>query len=292
MSTTTTTTTATKATLNTLTTKSQDIEVPRGPVTSTLIFYAPPPDNSAPWNYVEQPPPGFPQRNYTEHPSTVEISDIRNQESSFSLNTHGFTTASNIPSQCKDFTSEEQIKTVYYPEVEKLILDQVPGAKRVFLFDHTIRRADPDSPRQPVHRAHVDQTEKSARQRVHHHLPSEASTLLESRVRIINIWRPLNGPVVSFPLAVADSRSVTDEAVVGVEHRYPDRVGETAGILHQEGQKWWYWSGMGNEERLFLQCYDSHGGKARTPHTAFKDPRTQEGWPGRESIEVRALVFG
>jgi hypothetical protein len=124
MSTTTTTTTATKATLNTLNTKSQDIEIPRGPVTSTLIFYAPPPDNSAPWNYVEQPPPGFPQRNYTEYPSTVEISDIRNQESSFSLNTHGFTTASNIPSKCKDFTSEEQIKQIYYPEVEKLILDQ------------------------------------------------------------------------------------------------------------------------------------------------------------------------
>lgn len=79
---------------------------------------------------------------------------------------------------------------------------------------------------------------------------------------------------------------------MGIEHRYPDRVGETAGILSQEGQKWWYWSGMTNDERLFLQCYDSEGGKARTPHTAFKDPRTQEGWPGRESIEVRALVFG
>jgi hypothetical protein len=288
---TTTTTTAT-ATLTNPTPKHQDIEIPRGPVTSTLIFYAPPPDNSAPWNYVEQPPPGLPQRNYTEHPSTVQISDIRGQETNFELNTHGFTTASNIASNCKDFTSEEQIKSTYYPEVEKLILDHVPGAQRVFLFDHTIRRADAKSPRQPVHRAHIDQTEKAARQRVHHHLPQEAPTLLQSRVRIINIWRPLNGPVVSFPLAVADSRTVSEKAVVGVEHRYPDRVGETAGILHEEGQKWWYWSGMDNHERLFLQCYDSQGTKARTPHTAFKDPRTGEGWPARESIEVRALVFG
>ncbi|KAI4718369.1 hypothetical protein E4T48_05423 [Aureobasidium sp. EXF-10727] len=271
---------------------SQEIEIPRGPVTSTLIFYAPPPDNSSPWNYVEQPPPGLPQRNYTEHPSAVHISDIRGQESSFNLDTQGFTTASNIASQCTDFSSSDTIKQIYYPEVEALLLSHVPGAKRVFLFDHTIRKADANASRQPVHRAHVDQTEKAAIQRVHHHLPDEASTLLTDRVRIINVWRPLNGPVVSFPLAVADSRSVDENAVVGIEHRYPDRVGETAGILAQEGQKWWYWSGMGDDERLFLQCYDSHGGKRRTPHTAFTDPRTQEGWPARESIEVRALVFG
>ncbi|KAI5270566.1 hypothetical protein E4T47_06041 [Aureobasidium subglaciale] len=285
--TTTTTTTSAKSTI-----RAQEIEIPRGPVTSTLIFYAPPADNSAPWNYVEQPPPGLPQRNYTEHPSTVHINDIRGQESSFQLNTHGFTTASNIPSSCDDFTSDDKIKSIYYPEVEALILDKVPGAKRVFLFDHTVRRADVNAKRQPVHRAHVDQTEKAALQRVRHHLPSEATTLLQSRIRIINIWRPLNGPVVSLPLAVADSRSVKDEDIVGVEHRYPDRTGETAGIKSAEGQEWWYWSGMGNEERLFLQCYDSHGNKARTPHTAFTDPRTQKNWPGRESIEVRALVFG
>ena len=28
-----------------------------------------------------------------------------------------------------------------------------------------------------------------------------------------------------------------------------------------------------------------------TPHTAFKDPRTPEGTPPRQSIELRALVF-
>ncbi|TIA46577.1 hypothetical protein D6C79_05122 [Aureobasidium pullulans] len=286
------TTTTTTSTSTPSIIKQQGIEIPRGPVESTLIFYAPPPDNAAPWNYVEQPPPGLPQRNYTEHPSQVLLNDMRGNESTFQLNTHGFTTASGVHSNCLDFTSDDDVKNIYYPEVEALILDKVPGAKRVFLFDHTIRRADVNAKRQPVHRAHIDQTETAAIARVHRHLPSEASTLLSSRVRIINIWRPLNGPVVSFPLAVADSRSVKDDAIVGIEHRYPDRVGETAGVQAAEGQEWWYWSGMGNEERLFLQCYDSEGSRARTPHTAFTDPRTQEGWPGRESIEVRALVFG
>ena len=92
-------------------------------------------------------------------------------------------------------------------------------------------------------------------------------------------------------MAYADSRSVPDEDIVPVEHRYPDRTGETAGVKFTPKGRWHYWSGMTNDERILLQCYDSKDG-ARTPHTAFKDPRTQPDWPGRESIEVRALVFG
>ena len=48
---------------------------------------------------------------------------------------------------------------------------------------------------------------------------------------------------------------------------------------------------MENNERLFLECFDSEKG-GRVPHTAFVDPRTPEGARHRESIEVRALVFG
>jgi hypothetical protein len=110
-------------------------------------------------------------------------------------------------------------------------------------------------------------------------------------VRLINVWRPLNGPVVASPLAFADSRSVSDEHLEGVQHRYPHRVGETAGVKYSAEGKWHYLSGMRNDERILLQCYDSKNG-ARTPHSAFVDPRTQKDWPGRESIEVRALVFG
>jgi len=179
--------------------------------------------------------------------------------------------------------------------VEKLILEHVPGATRVLLFDHTIRRSTPGASRAPVTRVHIDQTPASAEARVRHHLPDEAEQLLRGRYRIINIWRPLNGPVVAHPLAVADSASVRDEDLVGVEHRYPDRTGETAGVRRNAGQRWWYWSGMRNGERLLLKCFDSDetvGRWGRVPHTAFVDPRTPEGAVGRESIEVRALVFG
>ncbi|EEH39906.2 hypothetical protein PAAG_02094 [Paracoccidioides lutzii Pb01] len=84
-----------------------------------------------------------------------------------------------------------------------------------------------------------------------------------------------------------------DEDIVGIEHRYSNLTGETAGIKHNESQQWYCWSGMANDERLLLKCSDSKDVKGkRVPHTAFVDPGTPPGAPGRESIEVRALVFG
>lgn len=270
--------------------------IPRGSVATKLNFFNPPSDGSAPFNYVEQPPEGQPQRNYGDIEIPVEISDIRGQEHKFTLDQNAFEALQNISSDEHEFTDDDHIKKVYYPEVEKLILDNVPGANRVLIFDHTIRRGGPNAKRAPVTRVHIDQTYTSAKARVRHHLPDEADTLLQSRYRIINVWRPINGAVQSFPLGFADSSSVRDEDLVGIQHRYPDRTGETAGVKHNDGQKWYYWSGMTNEERLLLKCSDSDevvrqsGG--RVPHTAFVHPRSPEGAKPRESIEVRALVFG
>ena len=266
--------------------------IPRGPVTATLQFYAPPSDGSKPFNYVEQAPAGQPQRNYGDKDLPVTIQDIRGYESAYTLDTNAFAALASVPPSTETaFTSDESVKKNYYPEVEALLLKHVEGAKRILIFDHTIRRTSPNATRAPVTRVHIDQTKASAEARVKHHLPSEASELLKGRVRLINVWRPINGPVQSFPLGFADSTSVPDEAMVGIEHRYPDRTGETAAVQPTEGQKWHYWSGMENNERLMLQCYDSEKG-ARVPHTAFVDPRSPEGARGRESIEVRALVFG
>ncbi|KAF2133780.1 hypothetical protein P153DRAFT_362846 [Dothidotthia symphoricarpi CBS 119687] len=266
----------------------QGLPVPRGPVTAPLSFFEAPADGSKPHNYVE-PLPNTPQRNFGDDWTDVTLQDLRGQEQNFTLDKSAFDTYQNVTSEEHDFTDDERIKRVYYPEVEKLILDRVDGAKRVVLFDHTIRR--PTGNRNPVTRVHIDQTAASAAARVRHHLPAEAETLLQSRYRILNVWRPLNGPVMALPLAVADSATVSDADLIPIEHRYPDRNGETAAVRYNKGQDWYHWSGMTNDERLLLLCFDSEKG-GRVPHTAFVDPRTPEGAVGRESIEVRALVFG
>lgn len=265
----------------------------RGPVSAPLNFYSPPPDGSKPFNYVEVPPEGLPQQNFGEDHTLVTIEDIRGHEADYTLDDNAIFALKNVPESAeKDFADDASVEKNYYPEVEKLLLDHVPGAKRILLFDHTIRRANPDAHRAPVMRVHIDQTASSAQARVERHLPDEAAQLLQGRYRIINVWRPINGAVESFPLAFADSASVPDEALVGIEHRYPDRSGETAAVKHTEGQRWCYWSGMDDSERLFLECFDSQNPKGRVPHTAFVDPRSGDDAKPRESIEVRALVFG
>ncbi|KAK2745575.1 hypothetical protein FQN57_003700 [Myotisia sp. PD_48] len=271
--------------------------IPRGPIEASLNFHLDPADGSSTsFHYVETPPQGEPQFNYSQYSQKVDITDIRNRESDFSLDQDAFQALQNISSTADpSFTDEDNIQSVYYPEVQQLILKHVPGAKRVVIFDHTIRRAHPDAHRKPVTRVHIDQTPKSAAQRVRTHLPAdEAEELIQGRYRIINVWRPINGPVQMNPLAVASSVSVPDEDLVPVELRYPHRTGETFGVKYSPGQRWYYWSGMTNEERLLLKCSDSLEDTPgrRVPHTAFSDPRTPIGAKARESIEVRALVFG
>lgn len=270
----------------------QGLRIPRGPVAAKLSFYKAPEDGSPPHNYVE-PLPGIPQRNWGDDWEEVTLDDLRGQEQKFDLDHNAFDTYQNIKSAETEFKDDERIRSVYYPEVEKLLLDNIPGAHKVILFDHTTRR--PIGNRNPVQRVHIDQTPMSAAERVTLHASEDAEQLLQGRYRIINVWRPLNGPVMGFSLAVADSQTVQDEDLVPIEHRYPRRNGQTAAVRYNPGQKWYYWSGMKNEDRLLLKCFDSDetvGQYGRVPHTAFVDPRTPEGAVGRESIEVRALVFG
>ncbi|KAF9877692.1 methyltransferase [Colletotrichum karsti] len=274
--------------------------VPRGPVRATLNFYAAPEDGSAPYNTIV--PQGLPGRNYSDDAQETLIHDVRGRESDYNLDADAFLVIRDQPPSAeKSFVDDDSIKANYYPELERLILEHVPGSNRVLFFDHTIRRADPEANRNPVTRVHIDQTPASVIQRIKRHLPEEADKLLAGRYRLINVWRPLNkNPVESFPLAFASSSTLDDEDIVPIEHRYSTGyTGQTAGIKFSPKQKWHYLSGMTGDERLLLECFDSEGLRdgtgvqgGRLAHTAFVDPRTRPEAEGRESIEVRALVFG
>ncbi len=151
----------------------------------------------------------------------------------------------------------------------------------------------PDAPRQPATRVHVDQTVKSGPQRVRDLLPDEAERLLAGRVQIINLWRPIVGPLWDHPLAVADARSVDPADLIPSDLIFADRIGEIYAVRHSPAQRWFYLSGMRPDEALLLKCYDSAvDGRARfAPHTAFIDSTAPADSPPRESIELRTLVF-
>ena len=268
----------------------------RGDVIAEINFLNSPADSSAPFVYVGEPPPGKPRRNYTESPHRVSLKDIRGHEVEYTLEADAFQIVRHVPSAMSYamFHSDAEIRAVYYPEVEQLILSNVLGAQKVLIFDHTIRKHDPGACRQPVSFAHVDQTPRAAEQRLRRSIanPEEEGKLIRQRYRIINVWRPLNGQVESMPLSMASARSVEQTDLMPIQRIYTDFTGETMGVRYNHKQQWLYLSQMANDERILLQCTDSKCGiRAGAPHAAFRDPRSPENAKPRESIEVRALVF-
>src|SRR5262249_49365375 len=113
------------------------------------------------------------------------------------------------------------------------------------------------------------------------------------RVQVINVWRPIRGPLLDTPLAVCDASSVKPEQLIPSDLVYKQRVGETYSVTFDPRHRWFYVPELGTDEALLLKRYDSQtDGRARfAPHTAFSDPTTPAGAPPRESIEIRALVF-
>jgi hypothetical protein len=233
------------------------------------------------------------QRDY----HAMEIRDGRPQAGNFSLDREGFEFVAH-DTKVKDFYDAEEVRSVYYPEIEALIKAHT-GATRVLIFDHTVRAGDEETQeakkvREPVLAVHNDYTDWSGPQRVRDLLPAdEAEALLKHRLCVIQVWRPINKPVRSSPLAICDAQSMVPADMVAADRKYPDRVGEIYQIKHNPDHRWYYFPNMRRDEALIFKCYDSEtDGRARfTAHTAFDDPTTPADAPPRESIEIRALVF-
>ena len=281
-----------------------------------------------PWSKVDGPGQSF---RLADRIRAVE--NIRGHESNFSTDTAGFAVY-NYPAKEKDFIDDIAIRQGYYKEVELMLREKLAGIKKIVIFDHTIRRREKSSPRQPVQQVHVDQTPEAAAARVRRHLPAdEVDELLNARFQIINVWRPIENPASDFPLAVVDWRTTSPHDLIAVDLLYPKRAtnggssaddddgtgmevlpdpksqdstegyevkGETYIVAPNETHKFYYVKDMTPDEIMLIKCFDSHGhslpngvkGIARyTPHTAFVDPETPEDAPGRQSIEVRCLVF-
>ena len=249
-----------------------------------------------PVSYNYEPPPGVPQRSgiYAEHKMPV-VNGRRWPEAAFSLDRQGFLFRRH-ETAVVDFYDPAEIEQVYYPEIEAL-LKQATGAEKVLTFDHTLRvgpARHKKGQREPVRRVHNDYTLKSGPQRVRDLLPAaEAEERLKHRFAIINVWRPIRGPVEEAPLAVADARSIAQADLIATDLLYPDRTGETYSVAYNPAHRWFYFPEMRREEVLFLKVYDSAtDGRARfAAHTAFDDPTGPRLPIARESIETRSLVF-
>ena len=235
-------------------------------------------------------------RNGKPDPHRVVLRNGRPFAADFMLEREGFRF---VPHDTKvaDFFDDEEVRRTYYAEMEALVKAE-SGAKRVVIFDHTLRTADDAERerrkiREVVPRVHNDYTEWSAPQRVRDILPDEAEDLLKRRFAIVQVWRPIRLPVESFPLAICDAQSVSDDDLVVSERRYQHRVGQTYAITYNPHHKWFWFPRMRRDEAIVFKVFDSEkDGRARwTAHTAFDDPTSPPNARPRESIEIRTLAF-
>jgi len=243
-----------------------------------------------PVRYVGEPPPGAVAWNGIDDPQEVRIEDARGREAEFTLDRNGFTLL-RAATRVRDFYSPEEVTSVYYPEVERLLLDAL-GASRVFVFDHGVRNAGLPNGREPSRQVHNDHTVNSAPRRVRDHLGDEAPELLKHRFGVVNVWRPIRGPVLDSPLALCDARTFSDDDLIASDLVYRHVRGETSRVEFKPEHRWYYFSEMQPDEVLLIRVHDSaDDGRARLSfHTSFENKLTQ-GAPPRESIEVRSLVF-
>ena len=90
-----------------------------------------------------------------------------------------------------------------------------------------------------------------------------------------SVWRPLVGPVVDWPLALMDYRSVSVEDVHPTDlwkGEYELR-GQTVSITHNPAQQWWYLGEHQTDEITVIKIWDSSK-SASTKCTSHISPDT------------------
>jgi len=249
-----------------------------------------------PVSYTYEPPPGVPARSGKIVKQTVPIVNGRPVVDQITLDNQGFM-LTETPTAVHDFYNDEEVRRVYYPEVERLV-KKITGAARVIVFDHNVRNGSKEmraklGVREPVKFAHNDYTIKSGPQRVRELVgDAEAAELLKHRYAFINVWRPVRGPIEEFPLAVCDANSMTLKDFVATDLKYRDRTGEVYSVAYNPAHRWFYFPRMRTDEALLLKCFDSDERRTRfTAHSAFEDPTSPPNAAPRESIEARTILF-
>ena len=254
--------------------------------------------------------PGFQSMNFRWQDYNVTVADARPHKHLFTLDTNAFAYLDDpdgLPGQLLEALrsgDKELAAREYYPRIE-MLLKAHTGASRVIPFDSTTRRRDPslrkeDNPNgkeQPATTVHCDQGPEGAWRRLRMHLPTDEdpdAVLAAHRVQILNVWRPLRGPVTEWPLTQMDFTSLQPGDVHPCNlwrGAWEDR-GQTVTFTHAAGQRWFYLDAHHTDEVTLLKIWDSREGVAACcPHAAFAHPNTPTGCEPRESVEVRCLVI-
>jgi hypothetical protein len=223
-------------------------------------------------------------------------------------------------SKCRNFYDAAEVERVYYPEIEKLLLEFFPGATDALVYNHDVfdkdyngdRTEDQDNKNPGVNAnyaniVHNDLNDNSGRVRCRelltknlrnfgrqqHYTEEQADAKMSRRFMSINLAKPME-TVGQFPFVLCAWPSFADQPYITYYRIYDDRVGETTLFTYRATHEWYWFPQQKPTEVSMLKCYDSvtDGSVSRWSfHSACVDPTAPPDAPCRKNLVVRSFVF-
>ncbi|KAJ5569290.1 hypothetical protein N7450_011776 [Penicillium hetheringtonii] len=102
-------------------------------------------------------------------------------------------------------------------------------------------------------------------ERIRNHLPEESQYLLSGRVQIINLWRPISGPIEDHPIAVCDGRALDLHNLIETDMILGDYTGTLLYPQYKPNDtyQWYYMSRQDVEDVLIFKSFDTKKGSVR-----------------------------
>jgi hypothetical protein len=225
-----------------------------------------------------------------------------------------------LESKCLNFYDSAEVERVFYPEIEKLLLEFFPGATDALVYNHDVFDKDytgdrtedqqaknPGVNAQYANIVHNDLNDNSGRVRCRelltrnlrnfgrevHYTEAEADKKMSRRFMSINLAKPME-TVEQFPFVLCAWPSFAEQPYITNYRIYDDRVGETTRFTHSADHEWYWFPQQKPTEVSMLKCYDSvtDGSVSRWSfHTACIDPTAPTNARCRKNVVVRSFVF-
>ena len=225
-----------------------------------------------------------------------------------------------LESSCRNFYDSAEVERVFYPEIEKLLLEFFPDATDALVYNHDVfdkdyqgdRTEDQDAKNPGVNASYVnlvhnDLNDNSGRVRCRelltmnlrnfgreqHYTEAEAEAKMSRRFMSLNLAKPME-TVGQFPFVLCAWPSFADQPYITNYRVYDDRVGETTRFTYRPDHEWYWLPRQTPTEVSMLKCYDSvtDGSVSRWSfHTACIDPTAPADAPCRKNVVVRSYVF-
>ncbi|KAL8805665.1 MAG: hypothetical protein Q9182_001809 [Xanthomendoza sp. 2 TL-2023] len=217
---------------------------------------------------------GIPITNFRlEKQEPIKINSLRGCEQYFSFDKNGFTVMKlddDLPYD--DFSNAAGVRR--YLEVVAASLQKLLGADKVQVFQYVVR---PGPEKHSVEdttltilrfvngiqsfqsRKKVKDTTAEEAMSTFQQVNGDGATLPpDLRYQVVNVWKPLRGPLRDWPLALCDAASVQADHLVAADGVFKTRVTENLQVHYDADHRWYYLEDQKPSELLVFRQADSH----------------------------------